>query len=191
MKQKHLLAILGSPHSNGHTAKMLGTAISAAKNAGYTVSEINLYDLQLAPCKGCLSCSSTKKCVIADDIQVIADGLKKADLILLAAPVYWANVPAVVKNMFDRLFGTAIEETLTFPKGLLPGKKYMFFTSCHTSAPFCRIFGQSSGAGHSVDEFFKTSGMKCAGHFVWANPKKKSELPKRLEKKIERRILAL
>jgi len=191
MNQKHLLAISGSPHSNGHTAKMLTAALDAAKKQGYTVSELNLYQLQLAPCKGCLGCSSAKKCVIADDIGIITDAIRQADLILLAAPVYWANVPAVVKNMFDRLFGTAIEETATFPKGLFPGKKYMFFTSCHTPAPFCRIFGQSSGAIHSVDEFFKTAGMKCAGHFVWANTKKSSELPKKLEKKIKRRFLKL
>lgn len=186
MNNKHLLAILGSPHRQGPTAQMLNLAVSAAKSAGYTVSEINLYEMELAPCKGCLACHSSRECVLDDDIRTITKLFKEADFILLAAPVYWANIPAVVKNMFDRLCGTVMEETATFPKGLLPGKKYMFFTACHTASPFCRLFGQSSGAIRSVDEFFKTAGMQCAGHFVWDNTKKKKEMPKRLAKRIER-----
>ncbi len=31
---------------------------------------------------------------------------------LLAAPVYWANVPASVKNLFDRLLGMAGKKEL-------------------------------------------------------------------------------
>ncbi len=101
----------------------------------------------------------------------------------VAAPVYWANVPASVKNLFDRLLGTAMEETNTFPKPRLRGKQYMILTSCNTPAPFSWIFGQSRGAIRSMDEFFKTAGMKSAGKVVCANAKNKKELPKRTMKK--------
>lgn len=103
-----------------------------------------------------------------------------------AAPVYWANVPAPVKNLFDRLLGTAMEETDTFPKPRLRGKRYMILTSCNTPAPFSWIFGQSRGAIRNIDEFFKTAGMKPAGKVVYANAKNKRELPKGIMKKIER-----
>lgn len=189
MRERSALAILGSPHANGTTAAMLDLAIRQAEQAGYTVTKINLYDKKVSFCTGCRACMDTHICIHKDDIQKIAALLQECQLVILAAPVYWANVPALVKNMFDRLLGTAMEETDTFPKPRLRGKKYMILTSCNTPAPFAWIYGQSRGAIRSMDEFFKTAGMKPTGKVVCANAKNKKELPKRIMKKIERSLL--
>lgn len=186
MDNKKVLAVLGSPHSNGITAAMLEHAINEAQKAGHTVTKVNLYEKSIAFCTGCRKCLDTGGCVQKDDIQEIADLLKACHIVILAAPVYWANVPAPVKNLFDRLLGTAMEETKTFPKPRLKGKKYIILTSCKTPAPFSWICGQSRGAIRSIDEFFKTAGMKSAGKFVCANAVGRSTLPKSLLRKIER-----
>lgn len=186
MSEKNVLAILGSPHTNGTTAAMLNLAIHKAEQAGYAVTKINLYEKELSFCTGCRVCMDAHICVQKDDIQEIAPLLHKSQLVILAAPVYWANVPAPVKNLFDRLLGTAMEETKTFPKPRLRGKQYLILTSCNTPAPFSWIFGQSRGAIRSMDEFFKTAGMKPVGKVVCANAKNKKELSKRTMKKIER-----
>lgn len=186
MREKNALAILGSPHANGMTATMLEAAILKAERVGYAVTKIHLYEQELSFCTGCRACMDTQICVQKDDIQKIAAQLQKCQLVLLAAPVYWANVPAPVKNLFDRLLGTAIEETETFPKPRLRGKQYMLLTSCNTPAPFSWIFGQSRGAIRSMDEFFRMAGMKSTGRVVCANAGKKRALPKQTVKKIER-----
>ena len=188
MNEKVMLAILGSPHANGMTATMLNYAICKAEKMGYSVIRINLYDKNISYCTGCRACMNTQVCIQKDDIQEIVMCLQKCQTILLAAPVYWANVPAPVKNLFDRLLGTAMEETNTFPKPRLKGKKYMLLTSCNTSFPFSWIFGQSRGAVRSMDEFFKTAGMKPIGKIVCAGTTNKKELPKKTIKKIERCI---
>ena len=186
MSEKNALAILGSPHTNGITAAMLKFAVQEARQKGYTVTKINLYEKELSFCTGCRTCMDTHVCIQKDDIQEIVALLHKSQLVVLAAPVYWANVPAPVKNLFDRLLGTAMEETNTFPKPRLQGKKYLILTSCNTPAPFSWIFGQSRGAIRNMDEFFKTAGMKPAGKVVCANAKNKKKLPKRIMKKIGR-----
>ncbi len=186
MREKSALAILGSPHANGTTAAMLDLAIRQAEQAGYTVTKINLYEKKVSFCTGCRACMDTHICILKDDIQEIAALLQECQLAILAAPVYWANVPAPVKNMFDRLLGTAMEETNTFPKPRLQGKKYLILTSCNTPSPFSWIFGQNRGAIRSIDEFFKTAGMKPIGKVVCANAKNKKELPKQTIKKIKR-----
>ena len=186
MNEKRLLAILGSPHTNGTAATMLNYAIRRAEEMGCTVTKINLYEKNLSYCTGCRVCMNTHTCIQKDDIQKIVICLQKCQTVLLATPVYWANVPAPVKNLFDRLLGTAMEETSTFPKPRLKGKKYMLLTSCNTPFPFSWIFGQSRGAIRSMDEFFKTAGMKPAGKVVCANAKNKKGLSKRITKKIER-----
>ena len=181
MNGKGLLAILGSPHANGMTAAMLNYAIRRAEEMGYNVTKINLYEKNLSYCTGCRACMDTQTCIQKDDMC-----LQKCQTVVLAAPVYWANVPAPVKNLFDRLLGTAMEETSTFPKPRLKGKKYMLLTSCNTPFPFSWIFGQSRGAIRSMDEFFKTAGMKPIGKIVCAGAANKKELPKLTIKKIDR-----
>ena len=190
MCEKNVLAISGSPHTNGTTAAMLDLAIKKAEQAGYTIAKINLYEKKLAFCTGCRVCMDTQICVQQDDLQKIVTLLQKSQLVILGAPVYWANVPAPVKNLFDRLLGTAMEETKTFPKPrLLQGKQYMLLTSCNTPAPFSWIFGQSRGAIRNMDEFFETAGMKSIGKVVCANAKNKKKLSKQTVQKIERCLI--
>lgn len=186
MNNKNVLAILGSPHSNGITAAMLDHAMNEAQKSGYSVTKVNLYKKNLSFCTGCRMCLNTGICVQNDDIQEIASLMKFCRMVILAAPVYWANVPAPVKNLFDRLLGTAMEETKTFPKPRLQGKKYIILTSCKTPAPFSWICGQSKRAIRNMDEFFKTAGMKSVGKIVCANSTKKSALSKSLLRRIER-----
>lgn len=186
MNDKKLLAILGSPHTAGTTATMLNHAIYAAEKSGYKITKIDLYSKQIAYCKGCRSCIKTRKCVLQDDMSEICSLLQECDMVILAAPTYWANVPAPVKNLFDRALGIAMDDTAGFPKPRLQGKSYMMLTACNTPFPFSWIARQSSGALHNMNEFFKTAGMKCIGKFTCANVINRSELPRSLINKIER-----
>lgn len=188
MNKKTILAILGSPHRTGITAAMLDYAVCQAGLCGYTVHAINLYEKNIHYCTGCRSCLTTTNCVQKDDLTEIAGLLRECSAVILAAPVYWANVPAPVKNLFDRLLGTAMEETSAFPKPRLKGKRYLILTSCNTPAPFSWIFGQSRGAIRCMDEFFKTAGMKSAGKIVCSNTSKTRSISAPLKRKIERRV---
>lgn len=186
VNKKSVLAILGSPHKNGKTAAMMDIAIRRAEEKGYIVTEINLYEKNISFCIGCRSCIDTKICTQKDDIQEIAKHLRECQIVFLAAPVYWANVPAPVKNLFDRLLGTAMEETSTFPKPRLQGKKYMILTCCNTPFPFSWIFGQSRRAIRNMDEFFRTAGMKPIGKVVYAGAASEKKMPNQIVRKIER-----
>lgn len=184
--QKRILAILGSPNKEGGTGSMLNYAVKISEQRGYCVEYIDLYDKNIAYCNGCRSCIKTQICVQKDDVQEIAESIKTCDIVILAAPTYWANVPAIVKNLFDRMLGVVMEETKTFPKARLSNKqKYILLTACNTPAPFATLFGQSTGAVRCMKEFFKTSGMKYGGKCVWTGRDKK-ELPQWMKRKIEK-----
>lgn len=185
--KKRLLAILGSPHENGSSAAMLRCSVKAAEAHGWEVITISLYKKDIAFCKGCRACIKTGRCVIQDDIQGIADLMETCDRVVLAAPTYWANVPAAVKNMFDRLLGTAMEETPAFPRPRLsPNQDYLLLTACNTPFPFSYLCGQSKGTLRAMDEFFKTSGMKKCGQVTFAGGTGKNVVPARVAKRIER-----
>lgn len=184
---KKLLALLGSPHKGGSSAAMLGCATDAAFAGGWEVSTLYLYDTLLSPCRGCRACVVAGHCVIDDGIQEIEAQIRTCDQVVLASPTYWANVPAVVKNLFDRLLGTAMEDTNTFPKPRLSRKQsYLLFTACNTPFPFSVLYGQSTGTLNAMNEFFKTSGMRRAGSVVWPGARGSAELPSKIAQKIRR-----
>ena len=60
MREKNVLAILGSPHENGTTAAMLNLAVHKAEQAGDAVTKINLYQKELSFCTGCRICMDNK-----------------------------------------------------------------------------------------------------------------------------------
>ncbi|MBR5349088.1 MAG: flavodoxin family protein [Lachnospiraceae bacterium] len=187
--KKKVLALQGSFRENGLTSTMLKYAVREAEAAGHDVEYINLHKCKINYCKGCRKCFETAKCIFTDDDLVqIAESIKQADVILLAAPVYWANVPAVVKNLFDRMSGTSMEETNTFPKPRLSGKRYMLFTACNTPMPFAKWFGQTTGLKKAVKEYFKTSGVKHMGTVVCANTSKRKEVSTKAYGKIRKLV---
>ena len=184
--QKRILAILGSPHKEGRTGKMLNYAVQIAEKQGYVIDYINLYDKEIAYCNGCRTCLKTQMCVRKDDVQEIAELLKICDMVILAAPTYWANMPAIVKNLFDRLSGASMMETKTFPKPRLAGKRYIFLTACNTPMPFARLCGQLPGIIRAVREYFKTSGIRCIGTVVCANTGARKKVAEDKFKKIDK-----
>lgn len=105
-----MLAILGSPHTNGTTAAMLNVAIGEAERAGYAVTKINLYEKKLSFCTGCRACLDTRICIQKDDIKEIAVLLQKCQLVILAAPAPFSWIfgqsRGAIRNM-DEFFKTA------------------------------------------------------------------------------------
>lgn len=185
MEKKNVLAIQGSYRKNGKTTTMLKMAASLCEKKGHQVTYINLFDKKIDYCKGCKKCNESGECIFKnDDMEEITEQIKSADVIILAAPVYWANVPAIVKNLFDRLTGVAMEETNTFPRPRLSGKRYILLTACNTQNPFAYLAGQVTGLNRVVKEFFKTAGVKKIGVVACTDARAYSNLPTKHEKKI-------
>ena len=189
MEKKKILAIQGSFRNNGITSAMLNYAVEESKRAGYDVEYIRLHEHRIEYCKGCRKCFETGECIFKDDdMPQISKSIKEADVIILASPVYWANVPAVVKNLFDRMSGTSMEETDSFPKPRLSGRRYILLTACNTPMPFAALFGQTTGIQRAVKEYFRTSGITCIGTVVCDNTSKRKSVPNTKLKQIHKLV---
>lgn len=188
MKKKRLLAILASPRENGNVASMIKIACRSAMSAGWEVKMVNLYEKNIAYCKGCMACKKTGRCVIKDDIQPIIDDFTSSDIIVLGSPTYFANVTAPLKNMFDRMVATVMDDnTNRYPKPKLSkNQKYILLTACNTPFPFDRIAKQSTGCIGAMKEFMNISGMTYGGSIIFAGTRNKEGVPKNLEEKIKK-----
>lgn len=187
---KKALFIMGGPRKKGNLASMLNIAMEKAKDAGYELHYVNLYEKKISPCIGCMKCKETCVCAIKDDINEIRELLIQCDLTVLASPTYFANVSGPVKNMFDRLVGAVMDDNNNFiPKPRLSSDhEYILMTTCNTPWPFNKIAGQSTGCIKAMKEFLNISGMKYRGKVVLAGTRNLNELPKGIENKIARLI---
>lgn len=98
---KNLLAICGSPREKGNSETALRLVIKNCEK-DFKIETIYLSRSNLEYCNGCLICEDSCNCPISDDMNTFMDKLLNADIILISTPTYFDNIPAILKNFFDR-----------------------------------------------------------------------------------------
>ncbi|WP_295732286.1 flavodoxin family protein [uncultured Muribaculum sp.] len=156
--------LMASPRRDGRVARAAREVEAMVADAGSRGVVFDLSDMEIRPCRGCMKCRTTGECVYRDDhVCLIADNIRKCDMLVVAAPTYWANMPGTLKVLFDRLVSVLIKDGAPghMPKPLHKGKRYAIITACSTPWPFNRILGESSGAVAAIRRVFRYSGFKC------------------------------
>lgn len=96
---------MGSPRKNGASARLLDIALNeiTTTNPEIVTERIDLVDLNITACTGCDACLKSD-CPLDqnDDYPTLVNKLVEASAIIVASPVYFANVPGIVKNFIDR-----------------------------------------------------------------------------------------
>ena len=94
--------INGSARSSGSCAYLIDSFVSGFENGNAEIVKYCVGDADLHFCKGCKKCYSDGRCVQSDDVQKIVEDILTSDVVVIAAPSYWADVPAQLKTLFDR-----------------------------------------------------------------------------------------
>jgi multimeric flavodoxin WrbA len=97
-----VLGIAGSPRRNGNSDRLLDACLAGAAEAGATIDRLVVATAGISPCTGCNRCSEDGRCVVEDAMQEVYPRLDAADAIVVASPVFFATVPAVLKALYDR-----------------------------------------------------------------------------------------
>lgn len=97
-----VLGIAGSPRRGGNTDRLLDACLAGAVEAGADVERLVVASAGIAPCRGCNACSKDGVCIVRDGMQDVYPLLDAADAIVVATPVFFATVPAVLKALYDR-----------------------------------------------------------------------------------------
>ena len=79
--------------------------IKGAEEAGHSVKVMRTAELDIGGCKGCKGCWETGgNCVFDDDMKQVQETLERADVLVMAAPMYWSVVPSEMKAVIDRIY---------------------------------------------------------------------------------------
>lgn len=97
-----VLGISGTPRQGGNTEVLVKQALEPFMDRGWAVTEFFLSNRSVAPCDGCDTCWETGECVIRDDMDTLYEKFVSCDAIIIGSPVYYRNVSAQLKAVFDR-----------------------------------------------------------------------------------------
>lgn len=103
-----ILCLNASPKKNNSDSMYLTNAFIKGlnENSEHEIEIINLSDLNILPCKGCLSCwgKTAGNCVIKnDDIYMMKEKIERADIFIESFPLYFFGLPGNLKVFTDRM----------------------------------------------------------------------------------------
>lgn len=162
-----ILAINGSPRKNGNTETVLDAFLKGAADAGAETKKVRLADVNFKCCKGCNACHKKGLCIIKDDLSAYFDEVLKADILVLASPIYSMTVTAEMKAFIDRgqfLWAQKfITKTLVFNEEHL--KKHIGVFMSTSGQPVDGIF---NAAFPVVRAFFNDAGFTYSENVLFA-----------------------
>lgn len=99
-----VLGLQGSPRKKGNTHFLLSAFMEEIKAKGAETQIINVPDKNIRPCIGCGNCERKGFCSIKDDdmTKEIFGLLRRADVVVMATPIYFYNATAQMKLLIDR-----------------------------------------------------------------------------------------
>lgn len=104
-----IVAITGSYRRGRIIDNAVAQMLKSANQAGAETTLINLLDKHIEFCRNCRKCASDDpkltrgKCIHNDDMEAILGEIEKADCIILAAPMNFYNVTAIMRRFIERL----------------------------------------------------------------------------------------
>jgi multimeric flavodoxin WrbA len=149
-----VLGISGSPIPNSNTDRAIRAVLEAT---GLDTEFIKLARLSVAPCRACLGCTQTNRCVIPDDGIELAERVKAADAVVVGCYTPYSAIDSRTKAFLERLY------PLRHQHGFLRGKP---IAAVVTSAipPNTEGMPPASEMGVSAVRFFALEeGMNFAG----------------------------
>ena len=102
----NILILQGSPRAKGSTAWMAEEFKNAAEAAGHRVTLDNVAHKHIAGCLACEYCHTKGNgaCIQKDDMQELYPLMAEAEVLVLAAPIYYFTLSAQLQAPIQRMY---------------------------------------------------------------------------------------
>lgn len=110
----NILVLNGSPRPNGNTFAMVKSFSEGAKEAGHTVTVLQVGNNKIAGCLGCEYCHTKGDgvCIQKDDMQEVYAALEEAEMLVLASPVYYFTLSGQLQCVIHRTYAIGVPPKL-------------------------------------------------------------------------------
>ncbi|MBI5307200.1 MAG: flavodoxin family protein [Planctomycetes bacterium] len=121
-----VLGISGSPIYNSNTDRALKASLEAT---GLETEFVKLVEYKITPCRACIGCVNTNRCVnTQDDGIMLAEKAKEADALIIACYTPYSSIDALTKAFMERLY------PLRHKHGFMAGKPGGAIVTCAVPA---------------------------------------------------------
>lgn len=102
----NILILQGSPRANGNTAWMAEEYKKAAEAAGHQVTIVDVAKKKINGCLACEYCHTKGDgaCIQKDDMQELYPLMNEAEVLVLAAPIYYFTLCAQIQAPVQRMY---------------------------------------------------------------------------------------
>ncbi len=101
MKTKKILIIQGNPNPQSLCNALANAYEKGAKENGAQLQRLNLFELEFSPN---LNYGYKQRTELEPDLLKSQELISWAEHIVFIYPVWWGNMPAILKGFFDRVF---------------------------------------------------------------------------------------
>lgn len=189
----NILLVYAHPDSSSFNGAMKEIAITTLKDAGHHVVLSDLYDMDfkaVADRKDFLhdlnadglsyqkeQLEALRRGTFSQDIKTEQEKINSADYIIFQFPLWWTDVPAILKGWFDRVFsnGFAYKTGSIYNHGLLKGKQAML---AFTTGAGPNVYGENNLKGDLYERLYNIhheklyyAGMDVIEPFIVWSPK--------------------
>lgn len=155
-----ILILNSSPRKNGVTTAILN-AIAKGISSTHTITWIDVNDLAVKPCLGCLRCRPDKTCILSpDDGHRVRELINQADFLIIGSPTYWGNITGPLKLLFDRNVPVFEYIGQGLPQPRQKGKRAIIVVSSAAPFPFNLLSTQSRGTIRAIKSVLHGGGYK-------------------------------
>ncbi|MFZ5644502.1 MAG: flavodoxin family protein [Bacillota bacterium] len=176
MSGKLCIGLACSPRKGGNTTILLHRAIEALRSANVETEIIQLAEIKYSPCIACEGCNKTGKCVISDGAGPIFEKLLKADILIMAAPVFSMGICAHAKMFIDRaqqFWATKyiLKKQVVEDEFRRKSRRGLFISCAGTN-----LEGVFDGTVRVASYFFKMMDIRLAGAYCYPGIDRKGDI---------------
>lgn len=96
-----ITCIVGSARPDGSSNYLIDTFIRKLDKS-VQVKKYRINEIKMNYCCACKKCYKSGECIQTDEVKNVILDIFNSDYVVIAAPSYWADVPAQLKTLFDR-----------------------------------------------------------------------------------------
>ena len=97
-----VLGVSGSPIYDSNTDRALKVALEAT---GMETEFVKLVEYRITPCRACIGCVETNRCVnTSDDGILLTEKVKSADALIIACYTPYSSIDSLTKAFLERLY---------------------------------------------------------------------------------------
>ena len=204
----NILILQASPRANGNTAWMAEEYKKAAEAAGHEVTLVNVSRKKIAGCLACEYCHNKGNgaCIQKDDMQELYPLMAEAEVLVLAAPIYYFTLNAQIQAPIQRMYcvnsPAKVQKMALLVSSYSPGvydgatAEYYDICNCISADPVAAVdtadnFACREEAGDSIAVFIDDPGARVDMNTGIVTAKVDEQKTEETRKKIEALVAKL